>query len=96
MFFTGKKLNALGGFFLFFFFFLAVLGLYHGTRLFSSLLHMAVAGFILDEVSRGSPPVVACGFLLWSRLEGSSVRAQELGHTGLVAPRHVGSSQTRD
>ena len=79
-----------------FFFFLAVLGLFCSTRLFSSLLHIAVAGFILDEVSRGSPPVVACGFLLWSRLEGSSMRAQELGRTGLAAPQHVGSSQTRD
>ena len=31
---------------------------------------------------------------LW--LLGSRAQAQQLWHTGLVAPRHVGSSQTRD
>ena len=31
---------------------------------------------------------------LW--LAGSRVQAQQLWHTGLVAPQHVGSSQTRD
>ena len=30
------------------------------------------------------------------QLPGSSAQAQQLWHTGLVAPRHVGSSQTRD
>ena len=39
--------------------------------------------------------VVACGLQqLW--LAGSRAQAQQLWHTGLVAPRHVGSSQARD
>ena len=38
--------------------------------------------------------VVACGLQsLW--LTGSRAQAQELWHTGLVAPRHVGSSRAR-
>ena len=73
-----------------------MLGLYCGTRLFSSPLRTANVQrcISLVEVSRGSSPVVVCGFLLWSRIEGPSVRPQELGRMGLVAPGHVGSSQT--
>ena len=62
----------------------------------SLLLH---AGF-LWLVSRGYSSLWCTGFpsqwllLLWST--GSRVRAQEVWHTGLASPGHVGSSQTGD
>ena len=69
-------------------------------------------GFSLVAMSGGCSLVALCGFslrcpLLWSVgsrvlglqqlwLPGSRAQAQQLWCTGLVAPPHVGSSQTRD
>ena len=83
-----------------FFFFLAVLGLHCCTRAFSScsewgLLFVAVRGLLIAVASL----VVEHGLQelglqqLW--LRSSRVQAQQLWHTGLVAPWLVGSSQTR-
>ena len=61
----------------------------------------------LQQLQHAGLVVVVCGFQgtrasvvvawdpqLW--LAGSREQAQQLWHTGLVAPRHVGSSRTRD
>ena len=87
--------------------FLAVLGLRCCTQAFSScskwgLLFVVVRGFSLRWLlllrSTGSrcAGFSSCGTQaqqLW--LAGSRAQAQQLWRTGLVAPRHVGSSQTR-
>ena len=63
----------------------------------SSLLR---AGFSLVAVSRGYSSLWCTGFslqwLLLLRSMGSRAQAQQLWPSGLVALRHVGSSQTRD
>ena len=69
---------------------------------------VAARGLSLVATSRGYSSLRCSGFSLrWllllqsmgSRHAGFSscgTRAQQLWHTGLAAPRHVGSSQTRD
>ena len=68
---------------------------------------VAARGLSLVAVSGGYSSLRCVGFslrwLLWLQSTGSrrvgfsscSAWAQYLWHTGLVAPRHVGSSQTR-
>ena len=56
-------------------------------------------GFSLVTMSRGHSSCSArashcSGFSLW--FPGSRAEAQQLWYTGLVAPRHVGSSQSTD
>ena len=86
--------------FLFIYLFLAVLGLGCCAWAFSScgeqgLLFIVVCGLLTAVASlvvEHRPQ--ACGLQqLW--LAGSRSQAQQLWCTGLVAPRHVGSSQTR-
>ena len=56
-------------------------------------------GYSLVAVSRGYSSLQCTGFslqwLLLLRSTGSRAQAQEFWRTGLVAPRHVRSSQTR-
>ena len=86
--------------YLFILFILAALGLRCCVRASSScgeqgLLFVAVCGLLIAVASL----VVEHGLLthgpqqLW--LAGSRAQAQQLWHTGLAAPRHVGSSRTR-
>ena len=91
----------------FIYLFLAVSGLRCCARAFSScgqqgLLFVRCAGVSLRQLllfwSTGSRRAGfnSCGTRAQQLyLTGSRVQAQQLWHTGLVAPRHVGSSQTR-
>ena len=62
-------------------------------------LHCCLRGLSLVAVSGGYSSLRCAGFSLWwlllLRSTGSRARAQYLWHTGLVAPQHMGSSQTR-
>ena len=84
-----------------FYFFLVVLHL-HCCRGFSLVVEsrayslvvvlrllLAVAAFVVEHGLWGMQDSVV-------GLVGSRAQAQQLWHTGLVAPQHVGSSQTRD
>ena len=78
----------------------ATLGLRCCTRAFSShgeqgLLFIVVCGLLIVVASLvAEHGLQACGLQqLW--LAGSRVQTQYLWHTGLVAPRHVGSSWTK-
>ena len=80
--------------------FLAALGLYCCPRAFSScgeqgLLFVAVCGLLIAVASLvAEHRLQACRLQeLW--LVGSRAQAQQLWFMGLVAPWHVGSSQTR-
>ena len=89
--------------FVFLYNFLFVLFIYFGLH----WVFVAVRGLSLVVVSKGYSSLWCVGFslrwllLLWStgsRHMGFSscvMQAQQLWHTGLVAPQHVGSSQTR-
>ena len=94
--------------YLFIYLFLAALGLRYCVRAFSScsergLLFVAVRGLLIvvaclccgaRVLGARASVVVACGLRscgLWT----SRAQAQQLWLTGLVAPRHVGSSRTR-
>ena len=98
----GEKLTVshLGSQF-FCFLFLAVLGLRCCPRAFSSCgkrghSSLWCAGFSLWSLGSRHMGFSSCS--TWAqqlRLVGCRVQAQQLWHTGLVAPRHVGSSQTR-
>ena len=83
-------------FYLFIYLSLAALGLCCCTLAFSScgklgLLFFAVRGLLIAVAS-----LVAERGLQQLWLAGSRVQAQQLWHTGLVAPWHMGSSQHRD
>ena len=81
--------------------FVAACGLFSGCVEWG-LLFVAVCGLLIGWLlllqSTGSRRVgfSSCG--TWAQqlwLTGSRAQAQKLWHTGLVAPRHVGSSRTR-
>ena len=86
--------------FIFIYLFLAVLGLRCCMRAFSScserrLLFVAVRGLLIAVASLAAEHRLQVCRLQQLWLMSSRVQAQQLGHTDLVAPRHVGSSQTR-
>ena len=66
----------------------------------SSGSSLPCAGFSLVLANGGYSPLQCSGFslqwLLLLKLPGSRMQAQQLRRTGLVAPRHVESSLTRD
>ena len=81
----GKPRNMFFGFFLINLFIFGCIG---SLLLRAGFLQLQCAGFSLRWL-----------LLLWStgsRRAGSRGQAQQLWHTGLVAPQHVGSSRTRD
>ena len=80
--------------------FLASLGLRCCAWAFSScgkwgLLFVAVCGLLIAVASLASEHGLQARGLQQLWLAGSRAQAQQLWHTGLVAPRHVGSSQIR-
>ena len=94
-------------FFKFIYLFLAALGLHCCARVFSSccergLLFIAVRGLLIGWLllfqSMGSRRTGSSSCGAWAQslwLTGSRAQAQQLWRTGLVAPWHVESSQTR-
>ena len=85
---------------LFIYLFLAKLGLHCCARAFSScgergLLFVVVHGLLIAVASLVAEHGLQAHRLQQLRLTGSRAQAQQLWLTGLVAPRHVGSSQTR-
>ena len=85
----------------FIYLFLAVLGLCCCTRAFCScckwgLLFVEVHWLLIAVVSLVVEHRLQVHGLQQLWLTGSRAQAQQLWHTGLVAPWHVGSSRTRD
>ena len=81
--------------------FLAALGLHCCTRAFSScgewgLLFVAVCRLLIAVASLAAEHGLQARGLQQLWLVGSRKQAQQLWPTGLVAPWHMGSSQTRD
>ena len=81
----------------FFFFFINLFFIYlfifycvGSSFLCEGFLQLWQAGATLHRGARASH---CCGLLLWST--APDAQAQQLWRTGLVAPRHMGSSQTR-
>ena len=79
---------------------MALLGIRCCTRAFSScgergLLFVAVRGLLIVVASLVAEHRLQVRGLQQLWLAGSRVQAQQLSRTGLVAPRHVGSSPTR-
>ena len=84
----------------FIYLFLAALGLRCCVRAFSScgergLLFVVVQGLLTAVASLAAEHGLQVRGLQQLWLTGSRLQAQQLWHTGLVAPWHVGSSQTR-
>ena len=84
-------------FFYFYFLFLFIFGCIGSSLLCAGFLQLRRAGATLHCGARAlgtRASVVAARGLQQLWLAGSRAQAQQLWHTGLVAPRHVGSSRT--
>ena len=86
--------------YVFIYLFMAVLGLHCCAWAFSSgergLLFVVVLGLLMAVAFLAAEHWLQARVLQQLWLTGSRVQAQQLWHTGLVAPRHVESSWTRD